>query len=386
MFIDKIQKTNQELLDVAFAFQQNGQILPDSYVIDMDILLDNAAKILKEAKKNGVELFFMLKQVGRNPYIARKLMDIGYEGAVVVDFKEARIMMDAGIPIGNVGHLVQIPNAMIPELVAYHPKVITVYSMEKLECIQQAAKEQNITQKVLLRVYDNGDIIYPGQTAGFLLNELKKITADILENYPNIQIAGVTSFPCYLYDEKKGDIEPTYNLLTVKEAVDILKEVGVEVKIVNTPSATCTRTVQKMVEFGGNCGEPGHGLTGTTPMHAVCDMEETPCIVYVSEISHNFEGKAYCYGGGHYRRSHMKYALVGRNLKNAQKMEVLPPSLESIDYHFELEKECEIGVAAVMAFRFQIFVTRSDVVIMEGIHRGKPEIVGVYDSLGRRKK
>ena len=219
-----------------------------------------------------------------------------------------------------------------------------------------------------------------------MLNELKKITADILENYPNIQIAGVTSFPCYLYDEKKGDIEPTYNLLTVKEAVDILKEVGVEVKIVNTPSATCTRTVQKMVEFGGNCGEPGHGLTGTTPMHAVCDMEETPCIVYVSEISHNFEGKAYCYGGGHYRRSHMKYALVGRNLKNAQKMEVLPPSLESIDYHFELEKECEIGVAAVMAFRFQIFVTRSDVVIMEGIHKGKPEIVGVYDSLGRRKK
>ena len=65
----------------------------------------------------------------------------------------------------------------------------------------------------------------------FLLNELKKITADILENYPNIQIAGVTSFPCYLYDEKKGDIEPTYNLLTVKEAVDILKEVGVEVKL-----------------------------------------------------------------------------------------------------------------------------------------------------------
>ena len=45
MFIDKIQKTNQELLDVAFAFQQNGQILPDSYVIDMDILLDNAAKL-----------------------------------------------------------------------------------------------------------------------------------------------------------------------------------------------------------------------------------------------------------------------------------------------------------------------------------------------------
>ena len=69
-----------------------------------------------------------------------------------------------------------------------------------------------------------------------------------------------------------------------------------------------------MAKMGGNCGEPGHGLTGTTPLHAACAEEpEIPAIVYVSEVSHNFQGKAYCYGGGHYRRSHVKQALVGRS-------------------------------------------------------------------------
>ncbi|WP_225377309.1 alanine racemase, partial [Escherichia coli] len=32
--------------------------------------------------------------------------------------------------------------------------------------------------------------------------------------------------------------------------------------------------------------------------------------------------------------------------------------------------------------RTQIFVTRSDVVLVSGIHCGEPKIVGRYDSLG----
>ena len=32
--------------------------------------------------------------------------------------------------------------------------------------------------------------------------------------------------------------------------------------------------------------EPGHGLTGTTPLHAVEDLPETPAVVYLSEVSH----------------------------------------------------------------------------------------------------
>ena len=128
---------------------------------------------------------------------------------------------------------------------------------------------------------------------------------------PHLEIKGVTSFPCYLYDGEARDVLPTKNLETVKCAVEILKTCGIDIALINTPSATCCRTIDRMAEFGGNCGEPGHGLSGTTPMHAVYELEERPAVVYVSEISHNFMGNAYCFGGGHYRRSHVKKVRVG---------------------------------------------------------------------------
>lgn len=35
-----------------------------------------------------------------------------------------------------------------------------------------------------------------------------------------------------------------------------------------------------------------------------------------------------------------------------------------------------------MAFRFQIFVTRSQVVLVKGISTNTPHIMGIYNSLG----
>ena len=61
---------------------------------------------------------------------------------------------------------------------------------------------------------------------------------------------------------------------------------------------------------------------------------------------------------------------------------VNPPALDSIDYHFELSEPAEIGASVIMAYRFQVFVTRSDVCLIKGIHENKPKIVGLYNSLG----
>ena len=94
-------------------------------------------------------------------------------------------------------------------------------------------------------------------------------------------------------------------------------------------------------------------------------------MVYVSEVSHNLQDKAYCYGGGHYRRSHMENALVGQDLENSKIIEVIPPTDESIDYHFELSENCKVSDTVVMAFRTQIFVTRSNVAIVKGIKDGE---------------
>lgn len=386
MFLEQTINRNPELIKTSFDLHQRGQIQPDSYVIDVDTFLENASYMLKEAKEKEIRLFFMLKQAGRNPYLARRLVELGYEGAVVVDYKEAKVMMEHRIPIANAGHLVQIPTAQIEEIVAYRPKMITVYSEEKIRQIHEAAKKQGLLQEIVLRVYGDLDTIYSGQTAGFHLETLKDLPERIKTQYPCVRIAGVTSFPCFLYEEDSRDLVPTGNMETVKQAAAILNEQGLDLSIINTPSASCTYSLSKIRELGGNCAEPGHGLTGTTPMHADHVLAEVPCVTYVSEISHNFKGQAYCYGGGYYRRSHVKSALVGTGFDNFTKMGVIPPSNESIDYHFGLTKEGNVGDTVVMAFRYQIFVTRSDVVLVEGLKKKKPRIVGIYDSTGKMIK
>lgn len=385
MFLKQTVKRNKELIETSFKLHQSGLIEPDSYVIDVDTFLENASLMLQEANSREIRLFFMLKQIGRNPYLARKLVELGFEGAVAVDYKEARVMINHQIPIANIGHLVQIPTAQIEEIVAYRPQMITVYSEEKINQIHQAAKKLGLNQDVILRVYNDTDMIYSGQTAGFHLKTLEELAVRIKTLYPYVRIAGATSFPCFLYDENAGDLMATENLYTVKQAVKILEGKGIDCSIINTPSATCVHNLKKIKELGGNCAEPGHGLSGTTPMHAVQILQEIPCVTYVSEISHNFMGQAYCFGGGHYRRSHMKRALVGTSFDKARELEVIAPSDESIDYHIGLTKECAVGDTVVMAFRYQIFVTRSDVVLVEGLKKKEPCIVGIYNSMGMKK-
>ncbi|MEG0577176.1 MAG: YhfX family PLP-dependent enzyme [Bacilli bacterium] len=381
MFLNSTLQKNKELIETSFTLHQEGKILPDSYVIDMDVLKTNARLMLEEAKKINIDLFFMLKQLGRNPYIAQELINIGYTGAVVVDFREAKVMMKHHIPIANVGHLVQMPKSMISELIAYGCKYMTLFSLEKAKDVNDCAKKLGIKQKILLKVVGNEDMIYSGQTAGF---RIKKLNEDIqqLKKMPFIEIAGVTSFPCFLYDETEESTKATNNLETLFLAKKILQENSIEIENINAPSSTCTYTLKQMQGYGINSAEPGHGLSGTTPLHAHKNCEELPCVVYVSEVSHNFDGSGYCYGGGHYRRSHVKNALVGKNINTAKLTEVEAPSIESIDYYFKLATPCKVSDTVIMAFRFQIFVTRSNVILVEGIHKGNARILGTYNSLG----
>ena len=113
--------------------------MPDSYIIDVDIFLENAKKILNEAKKYGIKLYYMTKQIGRNPYLGKKLQEMGYSGVVAVDFREAEIFINNNLKIGNVGHLVQIPKNMLRKVIKTNPEIITVYSYEKAEEISEIA-------------------------------------------------------------------------------------------------------------------------------------------------------------------------------------------------------------------------------------------------------
>lgn len=381
MFLDKLQERNNNLIDAAIKMHQKGLIIPDSYVIDVDTLIENARFMLKEANKKNIKLLFMLKQLGRNPYIAKKLVELGYEGAVVVDFNEARIMMDNNIPIGNVGNLVQTPNAMIDKLVEYGVGVMTVFSMEKLEKINESAKRLNKVQNVIIKVYKDDDIFYSGQESGINLEEFDSFVKKA-KDLENINIVGITSFPTFLYNKESNKIEKQENYYTVYKAKEILENNNIDVKHVNLPSVTCVTNIVENFDGKNIYGEPGHGLSGTTPAHAYNDLEEVPCVLYLSEVSHNFKENAFVYGGGYYRRSNVKNAIIsdGNKKDNDDVLEMDP---ESIDYYFKLKNNHNIGDTVIMSFRFQIFVTRSRVVLLEKNNEDY-KIVGVYDSLGRK--
>lgn len=382
MFLQTMMERNQPLVKLGIAWQQEGIILPDTYLVDLDTIVENARCIKQEADRYGVKNFFMLKQLGRNPLIAKALTDLGYEGAVCVDFREALTMIRSRIPLGNVGHLVQIPRAALGTILAAKPQIVTVYTLEKAREISGVCARLGLTQKLMLRVIGEGDMLYPAQYGGFALDQLDQAASQI-EALPNVQIGGVCSFPCFLYDEAARDILPTPNLRTVQTAAEKLRARGYRDLMVNTPSATCARSIPKIAAAGGTHGEPGHGLTGTTPYHAAhLDAPERPAYLYVSEISHTLGDNSYCYGGGHYRRGHLQRALVGTCWKDARVVPVNQPDDASIDYHFELAGRCPVSAAAVMAFRTQFFVTRSQVAVVRGLSAGRPELAGLFTSLG----
>lgn len=383
MFLQKTLDVNRPLVDFAFSTHRRGELLPNTYLLDLDALTGNAAAMLAVAKAQGVSLYFMLKQLGCNLDVARRLTDLGFSGAVAVDHREALLYARNGIPLGHVGHLVQIPDGALGEVLDAKPEILTLYSVEKAKTVSALALERGMVQDVMLRVVGPADMLYSGQLGGFPLSELPR-TAQALKELPGIRVAGVCAFPCFLYDGAADDIHPTSNAETVRSAAGLLRDLGFPIRQLNMPSASCAHSIPLIAAAGGTHAEPGHGLTGTIPWNLSHDGE-IPALVYLSEVSHNYGGKGYCYGGGHYRRGHMASALVGDDLAGAQLLGVEAPDLDSIDYHFTLERPCPVGAGVVMAFRTQIFVTRSDLALVEGLSTGAPRVTALYDALGNRK-
>ncbi|GEK91002.1 YhfX family PLP-dependent enzyme [Alkalibacterium kapii] len=384
MFLEMVKKRNPELIDYAVSLHQQGIILPDTYVIDLDKIKENATKMAAKAKSLDIELYFMTKQIGRNPKIAETLIEAGIKKAVVVDYREAEVMMKHNIPIGNVGHLVQLPTHFIKKVMAYGVDYITVYSVEKLRQINAVAEELNMKQKIMLRVIDEGDALYPGQYGGFQLDELNEIM-DVLKSFAHCDITGLTSFPCILYDKELKDFKLTQNVKTLKKAKQRMQASGFDIQEMNVPSATSIKTLPLFKEMEGTQGEPGHALSGTSPMHAEVELEEKPAYVYVSEISHNSQDSAFVYGGGYYARGNLENVLIDDEGKRTESS-VEPFPSDNIDYYLEIDGKQTIGATAIMAARTQIFVTRSRVALVKGLNDNKPELVGIYTSQGSEEE
>jgi predicted amino acid racemase len=326
----------------------------------------------------------MTKQFGRNPVVAGAVARAGIDRVVAVDFDEARLLRRHGLTIGHLGHLVQIPQRDVPAAVAMQPEVITVFGLPQAVRVAEAARAAGRVQPVLIRVVAEGDQFYAGQRGGVPMEHLIE-TATAVQALAGATVAGVTSFPCLLWDEAAGDLIATSNLETLGVASGRLREAGFDAPVVNAPSATCIASLGLLRAHGATVVEPGSCLTGHTPLHAVTDQPELPAMVYVTEVTHRSADVLYALGGGYYPRSRARHALVfGRDDEPViARVDLDPP--EAIDYygtlHLEQPADVHVGDTVVYAFRSQVFVSRSFVAAVTHV-AGEPEVVGIFDRGG----
>jgi predicted amino acid racemase len=385
MFLDVTRRRNPALIDAAVRLHQAGAIPSNCYVIDIDTVAANAGRVAQAGADHGLALFQMTKQFGRNPLVAWAVADAGIERAVAVDFEEARVLHAAGIQIGHLGHLVQVPAREVARSVSMRPDYMTVFGLPQAERISAAASAAGRVQRLLIRVIRDGDTYYPAQRGGVPIEQLAN-TAKAIDSLPNVEVAGATSFPCVLWDEPSGKLRPTPNLSTARAATELMRASGLDAPEVNAPSASCLATFGMLAENGATQAEPGSCLTGQTPLHAVTDQPERPAMIYVTEVTHTTREACYTLGGGFYPRSRARRALVYSDSDREPVLaDVELDPADAIDYYGTLHpaasRAVDVGNTVVYAFRAQVFVSRCFVAVIRDVATS-PEVLGLFDRNG----
>lgn len=392
MFLDVLMKRNPAFIQAAIALHQQGKIPANTYVLDADAMRANARLQADAAKKFGVKVFGMAKQIGRCPPAVKAIVEGGVDRFVAVDMECARSLYRHGFHLGHVGHLVQIPKFEAPAAAAMRPDYWTVFSLQKAEEAGAASVAQGRVQDTLIRIFAPGDRFYKGHEGGFPAADAVKI-AEKISKIPGLRFTGITTFPALLYSEEDKKINPTANLSTLEKTAGALRKAGFKNLEINAPGTTSSAVIDKLAAAGATQVEPGHALTGTTPLHAVSDLPEKPAILYLSEIAHVHEGNPYCFGGGLYIDpifpDYQVTALVGSEpaaaLKNRINVEFPPPT--AIDYYAILHpagKKANEADSVVFGFRPQVFVTRGCVTAISGADGSNPTVEGIWNSDGTR--
>jgi len=393
MFLKNLIKYNPNFVKSVVNLHQDDQIPPNSYVLDLDAIEKNAAVIAAESQKLGLKVFPMTKQIGRNPKAMEVISRQGLDTYVAVNMACALPIKKFGHQIGHLGHLVQIPKADTDVGVRLEPHYWTVFNFEKANAVSDSCVKFKKIQKLLARLYASGDTFYMGHEGGFPAEEVVTV-AEELGKKMNCSFAGITSFPTLLFDVKKNDVFLTPNMITLEKAAKALRLAGFKDIEINAPGTTSTMVMKMLADAGATQVEPGHGLTGSTPLHAVKELPELPAMLYLSEISHIYTGKPFCFGGGLYIDpvfpEYDVKALVSADASDILRhpMSVKIPPSNAIDYYGILSpkegKAVHVGDSVIFGFRVQAFVTRAFIVPVSGISNGKPFVEGVYTSDGRK--
>lgn len=392
MFLDLLLRKNSAFVETALSLHQKGKLPANSYVIDLDSVEQNARLFQTEAKKFGLTTLAMTKQVGRHSGFCEAIMRGGINKSVAVDVACAIACDRAGLRTGHIGHLVQVPTAEANYVAKkLQPEFWTVFSKDKAMEATTASLRAGRTQNLLARIQSSGDTFYPGYEGGFDAEDIIEI-ADKLDGLEGGRFAGITTFPALLFDQATNKVKPTPNLKTLQRAAEKLQTSGRNDIEINAPGTTSSVVLSALAGAGATQCEPGNGLHGTTPLHATKDLPEVPAVLYLSEVSHNHNGKGYCFGGGLYIDpvfpKYQVKALVTSEPQVRRKdlHDVVMPDYSAIDYYAMINEgngqKFRTGDTVIFGFRGQAFVTRAYVTGIRGVSNGQPEVTTIENGFG----
>jgi predicted amino acid racemase len=389
MFLDVLRRRNPRLIDATIELHQRGELPANTYVFDLDAVTENARALATEATGLGLTVYAMTKQVGRNPDFCQALKAGGIDAVVAVDMADARATYRAGMRLGHLGHLVQVPRAEIHAALGMSPEHLTVFSMDKAREAAAAAASWGREQPLLARLYASDDEFYSGHEGGFPAAEIVRV-ADEIDGLDGARFAGLTTFPAILFDPETQALRRTHNLCTLETAATALRQAGRDRLEINAAGTTSAAALPLLAGAGVTQVEPGHALTGTTPLHAVKDLAELPAACYLSEVSHFYEGRAFCFGGGMYVDPvfppYQVRAVVGRAAGADTLLAAALPPPAAIDYYGQLDltgsPDVRVGDSVVFGFRIQAFVTRAYTAGLSGLAAGNPQVAGIWAANG----
>lgn len=394
MFLDVLLRRNPRLIEATIALHQRGQLPPNTYVLDLDTVEQNARSFVTEANALGLKTFAMTKQVSRHSGFCQAIMRGGISRSVAVDMDCAVACHRAGLRTGHLGHLVQVSRGDADFAAArLEPDYWTVFSDEKADEAAAAAHRAGRVQSLLARIQTDGDTFYRGHEGGFLAADIVEV-ADRLDGLDGATFAGITTFPALLFDPETRKVQPTPNLSTLARARKALARAGRSDIEVNAPGTNSSVVLRALADAGATQCEPGNALHGTTPLHAMEDLPEEPAAVYLSEVSHHHGGNAFCYGGGLYidpifPKYDVKAVVSGEPTASRSALaSVEIPDYSAIDYYGMIDATGPVkpraGDSVVFGFRGQGFVTRANVAGISGISTGNPRVTTIENSFGQR--
>src|SRR5262249_40176616 len=151
------------------------------------------------------------------------------------------------------------------------PDFWTVFNFEKAGEAAKSSKARGRSQPLLARIQTSGDQFYRGHEGGFEAGDVVEV-ARRLDSLDGGRFAGITTFPALLFDPATRRVKTTPNVVTLERAAAALQKAGHRNIEINAPGTTSTVMLEALAKAGATQVEPGHGLTGMTPLHAIEDL------------------------------------------------------------------------------------------------------------------